>query len=230
VNVEVVVLDIDDTVFLESAYVRSGFRAVERHVEEVSGVEGFGDVAWREFEQGARGDVFDRALARLGLSQDLRVAELVDVYRSHAPDIRPLEDLTTMVRSLRSAGCRLGVVTDGPPASQRAKLRALELDIDEELVVVTGEHGPAAAKPARFAFEAIERTSGRQGGALAYVGDNPAKDFRAPHALGWRTVRVRRLGSLHHAVASGTDVGLEVPDLTGVADWLVGGGQACASE
>ena len=50
-------------------------------------------------------------------------------------------------------------------------------------------------------------------GRFVYVGDNPAKDFVAPRALGWRTVRVRRHGQLHHEVPSGDDVDVEITSL-----------------
>src|SRR3546814_16357346 len=43
--------------------------------------------------------------------------------------------------------------------------------------------------------------------AFTYVGDNPAKDFTAPSAMGWRTVQITRPGGVHNAVGPG------VPDL-----------------
>ena len=45
------------------------------------------------------------------------------------------------------------------------------------------------------------------------MADNPAKDFVAPHRLGWRTVRVRRAGGLHADVSSGDDVDVEISGL-----------------
>jgi putative hydrolase of the HAD superfamily len=54
------------------------------------------------------------------------------------------------------------------------------------------------------------------------VADNPAKDFAGPRSRGWRTVRVRREGSLHAAVASGDDVDAEInglAELDGALGW-----------
>ncbi len=45
------------------------------------------------------------------------------------------------------------------------------------------------------------------------MADNPAKDFVAPHRLGWRTVRVRRAGGLHAEEPSGADVDVEIAGL-----------------
>ena len=61
-----VVFDIDDTLYLERDYVRSGFRAVGEHVARSTGVDGFSDLAFALFEQGLRGHIFDETLLRLG--------------------------------------------------------------------------------------------------------------------------------------------------------------------
>ena len=44
----------------------------------------------------------------------------------------------------------------------------------------------------------METFAGRPDG-FVYVADNPRKDFIAPRALGWRTVRIRRRGGEHVA-------------------------------
>ena len=35
---------------------------------------------------------------------------------------------------------------------------------------------------------------------MVYVGDNPTKDFIAPHMMGMKTIRVRRTGTLHYRI------------------------------
>ena len=48
-----------------------------------------------------------------------------------------------------------------------------------------------------------------------YVADNPTKDFAAPRALGWHTVRIRRPGGLHAGLAhSPHEVDHEITSLT----------------
>jgi glycosyltransferase involved in cell wall biosynthesis len=107
----------------------------------------------------------------------------------------------------------LAVVTDGPLASQQAKAEALMLTRWADLVVFTESLGPDRGKPHPAAFEQLERELGLGGDRCAYVADNPAKDFVAPHRLGWRTVRVRRPGGLHAEVPSGDDVDVEIASL-----------------
>ena len=137
---------------------------------------------------------------------------LVEVYRSHAPTIEMLADARAWLDGL-APHVALAVVTDGPLASQQAKAEALLLGRWADLIVFTETLGPGRGKPHPAAFEQLEREVGLQGDRCAYVADNPAKDFVAPHRLGWRTVRVRRPGGLHADVPSGDDVDAEIASL-----------------
>lgn len=211
VDVDVVVLDIDDTLYLERDYVRSGFDAVGRRVEACLGVAGVGETLWAGFLDGVRGDAFDRALARHGVPVSAGfVAELVELYRCHPPRVELLPDAARLLHRLQ--GRRVGAITDGPVSSQRAKVAALGLLDRLDPLVVTGELGTGRSKPHPAAFELIERVTGVTGERLVYVADNPGKDFVAPQRLGWRAVRVRRTGSLHEPLDTPDGVD-EITDL-----------------
>jgi len=111
-------------------------------------------------------------------------------------------------------------VTDGPAKSQARKVSALGLDQWLSPVVLTSELGPRAGKPSTEAFKLIEVRHSLSGAECVYVGDNPAKDFKGPKNLGWRTVRIRRPGGLHLAIPSGRDVDAEIEDLHQLNDAL----------
>ena len=208
-----VVVDVDDTLYLERDYVASGFRAVGKAI----GSPPFGDACQALFEEGVRGDTFSQAARRVGIGATPElVARCVALYRAHAPTITLLADAAAFLDRWQGAAY-LGVVTDGPAASQRAKVHALGLDRRIDRIVVTDELGPGRSKPHSEAFELLQAAAGAASTDCAYVADNPAKDFIAPAALGWRTVRVRRPGGLHAAVASGPDVAVEVDTLDGLA-------------
>lgn len=213
---DVVVFDVDDTLYLERDYVRSGFHAVDEWAAETLGVHGFEGVAWSAFEEGVRGTIFDAALLGCGLepTPDL-VGQLVGVYREHVPAIALLPDAAACLARLRGR-VPLAVVSDGPLRSQLAKVRALGLEgiIDE--IVLTEELGAGYGKPSPRAFELVEERLGADGPACVYVADNPAKDFDGPAGLGWRTVRIRRPGGLHRDVPNGIAVSAELEDLTGL--------------
>lgn len=211
-----VVFDIDDTLYLERDYVRSGFRAVE----DAHGIAGFADVAWTFFSQGSRGKIFNQTLDELGLACTERVIrELVHSYRVHEPRIALLPDAAKWL-DLHSRSYYLGCVTDGPMASQRAKIGALGIRRRCDYIILTDELGEGFGKPDIRSFKMISFLSTLPVGRHVYVADNPAKDFQGPKALGWRTVRVRRPGSLHMEVQTPRYVDVELPDLSSLAPVL----------
>lgn len=199
-----VILDIDDTLYLERDYVKSGFDAVGQAL----GVPSFGADCWQCFLDGVRGNTFDLVRAKY---PEIRVntKDLVNVYRSHWPNIALCEDAAVFLRSLHDY--RVAFLTDGPLASQRAKSDALGLLPWVDFPLYTAEIG--APKPALRGYLLAAFGLCLEPEECVYIADNPAKDFIAPHALGMRTIRVRRPGSLHESVQSTQDVDLEVTGL-----------------
>ena len=212
-HVRCVVFDVDDTLYLERDYVYSGFRALEVWADTHLGTAGFAAQCWHLFEQGFRGDIFDRVLtnSRVGASAHV-IDELVRRYRSHRPDIALLADARRCLDGL-AGSVRLAAITDGPCESQQSKAQALGLSKWLDPILMTSELGPAFQKPSAAAFAQLSASLGCAGGACVYVADNPAKDFLAPASLSWHTVRVRRPGGQHYRAPSGADVELETDDL-----------------
>jgi putative hydrolase of the HAD superfamily len=216
-----VVFDLDDTLFLERDYVRSGFEAVARALEHERGPTAFFDRAWAAFESGARGRIFDEALQSCGIAPTRTLVDsLVDTYRSHRPSLGLLTDAESAIVGLGTRpGMSIAVVSDGPLPSQRAKANALGAARWSRLTVLTAELPAGHQKPSPRAFELVETATGARGASCMYVADNPTKDFGGPKELGWQTIRVRRAGSLQEALDSGDDVDVEVQDLNSFGGW-----------
>lgn len=197
-----VVFDLDDTLYLERDYVRSGFAHVGALVEQRFGARGFADRAWRLFLEGQRGDIFNRVLTHLGIAPEPGVIEeLVDAYRNHVPRIALAEDAIDCLDALQSKYV-LALITDGSAAAQRNKVCALGLDKKIPLRILTGEWGAEFSKPHVRAFLSVQEQADAKPGECMYVADNPKKDFAAPTRLGWQAVRIRRDGGLHSEVGS----------------------------
>jgi putative hydrolase of the HAD superfamily len=217
---EVVVFDVDDTLYLERDYVRSGSRAVGDWAAKNLGIRGFADLAWAAFEDGVRGTILDTALTGCGVEPGRElVGRMVEVYRTHVPAIALIPDAAECLRRL-SGRVRMAVVTDGPLQSQRAKVQALGLEALVDLVILTEELGAGFGKPSPRAFELVEEQLAASGERCVYVADNPAKDFDGPALRGWRGIRIRRTAGLHRDVPSGPAVSLELPDLRALPDAL----------
>ncbi len=211
-----VVLDLDDTLFLERDYVQSGFAVVEEWVARRYSVIGFGEHCWHLFEDGARDRIFDRAACALGIPPETHfISEIVETYRNHTPLIRLPVDSRECLISLKDR-YNLALISDGHLAAQEAKLHALRVQDMVAPVYFTDRWGRPFWKPHPRAFQAVQSHFGLASSKCVYVADNPAKDFHAPVALKWRAIRVRRSGSLHENVECKLPAvpELEIPDLS----------------
>ncbi len=208
-----IVFDLDDTLYLERDYVRSGFRAVGQWVHERLGYDGFAEKAWLLFEDGVRGDTFNRVFMDWGIAMNADLlTELIRVYREHTPDIVLLPDAMRCLDYLKGKAF-LALISDGPLSCQRAKVKQLALDRWLDKIVLTAELGPNCGKPHPLAFQQIEATFGLAKKQCIYVADNPTKDFDAPYALGWKCLRIRRAGGIYSHLDSHTPLDGEMDSL-----------------
>ena len=199
---QLVAFDLDDTLYPEREFVHSGFAAVAQHLADLGVIdaESFFTTAISLFVAGARGNIFDLALARLAVVfPAARVGELVRVYREHQPQIRPFAGSPQLLQLLKETGVILALISDGPCPTQPNKLRALGLEACFDHLVFTGAQGEDWGKPSPRAFLEVMRGSGVPAAACVYVADNPKKDFVAPNRLGWHTIRVREPIGLYYS-------------------------------
>ena len=206
-----VAFDIDDTLYLERDYVRSGFEAVGLWASKWLQIAGFGERCWAKFMSGKRGSIFNEVLTESGRAADPKlVSALVEIYRTHMPSIVLAPDAAEALREM-SRCVSIAVISDGPITSQSRKAEALGLAQYASPIILTEILGDQFPKPHPRAFEELMRR--RPSDVYVYIGDNPAKDFAAPKRLGWKTVRIRRPGSLHYTEENGQVVpDLEMPD------------------
>lgn len=179
-QIECVIFDLDDTLYPEKEYVRSGYKAVRDYLG--GGYEGN---LWNYFEAGK--SAIDELLGELGRQDDKDKA--IEVYRRHKPNIHLYPGVIEMIKVLRVKGIKIGIITDGRTEGQRLKLSALNLFPFIDDVIITDELGGTQfRKPCDIAFR-IMLTKWRLNPAdIVYVGDNTEKDFRASQLLGMRNV------------------------------------------
>lgn len=208
----VIVFDLDDTLYLERDYVRSGFHAVGAWALREFALGDVAAVAWRLFLDGVRRTTITDAFARLGRPlDDAETAVAVHVYRTHPPQIALCPDADDALHGL--SGVHTAIITDGPAASQRAKIEVLGLDDRVDEIVVTDERA-GWAKPASHAFSFIEERFATRPDECTYVADNPLKDFAAPARLGWSMIRIARPGALHATLGMPAGLSDRVPIVT----------------
>lgn len=187
-NNNVVVFDLDDTLYKEIDYASSAFKAIADFIGIPDALPFM--LQWRAENR----NVFMELNNQFGLK--IPIEEYLAIYRNHKPNIRLSNDVDFILRELYSAGTILGIVTDGRVLSQRNKIEALGLyryfHLDN--ILISEETG--FSKPSEENFVFFMKTYPQC--SYYYVGDNIEKDFIAPNILGWKTVMLEDDGRNIH--------------------------------
>lgn len=193
-----VIFDLDDTLYLERDFARSGYESVAAAFTPQLGPADRAVAAMlRQLDSPNRSRVFDAALTELNVPADAALLRaMIDHYRNHFPRIRLCDDADRAIQRL-SKTARLGLITDGPRDTQANKIAALALRPRFQQLILTAELGPGFEKPHPRAFESIAAALGAAHDQCTYIADNPAKDFVAPNNLGWTSIQIRRPGGLY---------------------------------
>ncbi|MGD2111173.1 MAG: HAD family hydrolase [Phycisphaerae bacterium] len=200
-TVEAVIFDLDDTLYPERAFAFSGFAAVATAFEDQLGDPAAATERMRQlFDTDHRPRVFNAMLEDRGLPEyrDL-LASMIETYRTHMPSIELYPDADEALTQLRG-NYKLGLISDGPLDTQRNKIDALKLRGRLDEIIITSELGPNRGKPDPTAFKLMSERLGVEHRSCMYVADNAAKDFVAPNALGWTTVRIIRPDGIYSDV------------------------------
>ena len=198
-----VIFDLDDTLYSEKEYVRSGFKTVSDYLGG-----GYEDKLWQYFENGKV--AITELLREIGrLEEDQKCLE---VYRSHKPIIHLYPGVVELVDELKRKNVKVGIITDGRPGGQKNKLEALGLEVDD--VIITDELGGTQfRKPCDIAFRIMMTRWKLNASEIVYVGDNPTKDFQAPQQLGMKSIWFKNEDGVYSAADSAS-----LPFITNIKD------------
>ncbi len=176
-NLKGVIFDLDDTLYSEKDYVKSGYKAVSDYL----GDEGYLIKLWSLFEEGELAiDVLLKQINRESEKNDV-----LHVYREHIPDIQLYNGVIDTVEHLKNNGYKIGIITDGRPEGQRNKIEALGLNEYVDDIIITDELGGVQfRKPCDIAFRIMLTRWRMNPSDVIYVGDNAKKDFQATRQLG----------------------------------------------
>ena len=197
--IQCVAFDMDDTLYDELDYYKSGLAAVASVMAEDYNLDEtlVFSTLWAVFTGGNHKTTFNATLEELAISYDSDyIRKWVDVLRCHPPQITLPADSRAVLEGLK-ADYRLALITDGFLPAQKLKARALDIEKYFDFTVFTEELGRAFWKPSTAAFDKMLDEMALQPRQCVYVGDNLLKDFIAPNKLGCETVQVVRAAGLH---------------------------------
>lgn len=191
---KVVCFDLDDTLYKEIDFLKSGYRKVAELVATQYGCDARAIydklLKWYYIGENA----FACMNEEYGFNNPIK--EYLDVYRYHQPSIMLSEGVEVTLNELKRRGVIMGLITDGRTISQKNKIKVLGLDrfFDNNSIIISEEFGSGKTDERNFRYFMGAYPSC----SYCYVGDNPMKDFLVPNRLCWQTIMLKDDGRNIH--------------------------------
>lgn len=194
----VVVFDLDDTLYNEVDFAKSGFKEVSNYLKD----EKYYDFMMNIFEEEGSGKIFDKLIENFGLKVD--VNKLIEIYRFHKPDITLPNDSLKLLKFAEKF--KTALISDGNYITQQNKFEALGLRKFIEYPVFTDFFH--TKKPELKPYKMImDRFSNEN--KFIYISDNPKKDFIALKEIGWIGIRYKNPVGIYKDFPNNTDYEVE---------------------
>lgn len=191
---QVVCFDLDDTLYKEIDFLKSGYRKVAELVEKRFHYEAkeIYERLYSWYQNGENPFACLNETYRL----DNPIGDYLNVYRFHQPSIMLSEGVEDTLNELKHREVILGLITDGRTISQKNKINALGLDrwFEEKNIIISEEFGSEKTEERNFRYF----MNLYPGCKYCYVGDNPKKDFVVPNFLHWETIMLKDNGMNIH--------------------------------
>jgi len=191
---DAILFDLDNTLYPEIDFVKSGFREVSRYIalrynlkEEV-----ILNKMINIMKRNGRGRIFDILLKELNIFSPEKVQLFIYIYRSHMPDIKLYEHTLRTLKELKNMSIKIGLVTDGMASVQRNKVITLGLEKYFDVIIYTDQLGKEFWKPSLIPFKIVLELLEVKPCKAGYVGDDISKDFYAPNSMGMLSIQVKR--------------------------------------
>lgn len=183
-NLDGIIFDLDDTLYSEKEYVKSGYVAIEK---EFLNIKNMSQKLWNAFWENK--NAIDYVLKQEGLLTEENKSKALKIYRNHIPNIHLYEGVERMLKQIGEDEKKIGLITDGRPIGQKNKIKALKLESYIKEIIITDELGGIEyRKPNPKAFELMKERLKISFEKMVYIGDNIKKDFIAPEKLGMKTI------------------------------------------
>ena len=178
---KVIVFDLDDTLYKEIEFLKSGFSEIINKLQSDFSLKLDLDDLLNYYKNGE--NVFAK-ITNKTVSKQITMDYLLDIYRNHLPNIVISNSVEKILRTLKNEGFILGLLTDGRSKTQRNKIDALGLDRIFSEVLISEEFG--SEKPDERNYLYFE--SKFPDCEYSFIGDNIVKDFITPNRLCWQTI------------------------------------------
>jgi len=194
----VIVFDLDDTLYDEINFVKSGFQEVSNYLKDEKCYNFMCEI----FESEGSGKVFNKLIDKFSL--DVNINKLIEIYRFHTPNIVLPNDSLELLKFAKKF--KTALISDGHYIMQTNKFSALKLNTFIEYPVFTDFYH--TNKPEKKSFQMV-MDKYKDGKKFVYISDNPKKDFKVTSELGWVGIRFKNSVGIYRDFKNNTDYEVE---------------------
>lgn len=173
-----IILDLDDTIYKEIDFVKSGFLYVLKYYHNSIDFKIL-DQMLNTLQSG--GNAFIKMFEILNI-KNIPLNEVLQIYRNHIPNLILDNDVKIFFKEAQKMNYKFGLITDGRSLTQRNKLYSLKIENLFSKIIISEEFG--SAKPNILNYKIFNMFY--PNAKFYFVGDNTEKDFSAPCSLEWK--------------------------------------------
>ena len=111
----------------------------------------------------------------------------------------PFPETLPMLRELKKAGCKTGLITNGSHNLQYRKIGLVGIESELDEIIVSGDF--TCDKPDKEIFTAMAARLGVAPEECVYVGDNPVNDIDGARRAGYKTIWMKSTGTWNYRIA-----------------------------
>jgi putative hydrolase of the HAD superfamily len=178
----VIILDLDDTLYKEVDYQKSGFKEIIKYLKKNYKIKIKNKFIYECIEN--KKNILEEICKKSKLRKSI-AESLLWVYRLHKPKIFLNKNVKKTILKIEKLSAGVAILTDGRSITQRLKLRALGLDYLP--FYISEDYNDK--KPSLKRFKLIMKDLPAKN--YIYIADNPSKDFLAPNKIKWLTIGIR---------------------------------------
>jgi putative hydrolase of the HAD superfamily len=182
-NNSLIVFDLDDTLYSERSFEKSGIE----HVYNFLQINSISLESLLDYRSNWV-DIIVNSYHKLITKQFV-----LDLYRYHKPNILLYKDAEIFLKKLYNSKIEMSLITDGRSITQRNKLKSLEIEHYFKDIIISEEI--KSSKPSEINYKIVMKSYIHE---YVYIADNTSKDFITPNNLGWKTICLLNKGDNIH--------------------------------
>ncbi len=188
--IKLIIFDLDDTLYKENSYVKSGFSEVSKYISKKTKIPQKKIFTYIRgtFKRWWRGNNFDKVIEHFNI-KNISKEEMIEIYRKHIPKIK-ISDKNIKLLKLLKKKYLLCIITNGNPWVQRNKTNALDVEKYVDKIYYAEDEWFNYRKPHKRFFQKAMKEFWTKPKETIMIGDDITTDIAGAKSIGIETLHI----------------------------------------